>query len=294
MTTLRANRFKADLALLIVTIGWGSSFILTKNALSELDTFNFLAVRFLLAFFLAALIFYKRLFKADGKTLVAGLAVGAVLFLGYGLQTFGLTMTSASNSAFITGFSVILVPLISSMVFKAKIPWYAYLGTAMALTGLGLLTLGEGFSLGLGDGLTMLCTFAFASHIILVGQVTKGVDSIVLGVIQIGVVGLLSGITSFLIERPIMPVGLGVWTNLVLLAVLCTAGAFIVQSVAQQYTTATHTALIYTGEPVFAAIFAYFMVGEVLAPRGLAGAVLVVMGMLAAELLGLLKPTRTL
>lgn len=294
MNTTQSNRIKADLALLVVTIGWGSSFILTKNALAELPTFNFLAVRFLLAFALASALFIKPLLRANRQTWLAGGLVGTVLFLGYALQTVGLTMTTASNSAFITGFSVILVPLLSALLFKARIPWYAILGTVMALAGLGLLTLKDTFTLGLGDGLTLLCTFAFAGHIILVGHLTKGVDSIVLGVVQIGVVGVLSAVTTFAFETPIVPIGIGVWTNLTILAVLCTAGAFIVQSVAQQYTTATHTALIYTGEPVFAALFAYFMVGEVLAPKGLAGAALVVMGMLATELLGLFQPKKAL
>ena len=280
----KSLRLKADLALLLITIGWGSSFILTKNALADLATFNFLSLRFLLAFAISGVIFWKKLLRADIKTYKAGAIVGTVLFLGYAFQTLGLTTTTASNSAFITGFSVILVPLLSALVFRSKVPWYATLGTFMALGGLGLLTLGDQFQLGIGDALTLICTFAFASHIILVGHLTKDVDSIVLGVVQIGVVGILSTLASFLFETPTIPMEIGVWTNLTILAVLCTAGAFIVQSVAQQYTTATHTALIYTGEPVFAAVFAYFMVGEVLSSRGLVGAVLVVMGMLTAEL----------
>ncbi len=285
----RTRRLQADLALLVITVGWGSSFILTKNALADLSTFNFLALRFLLAFAIAASIFAKRMLMANRQTWRAGIIVGTVLFLGYALQTLGLTMTTASNSAFITGFSVILVPLLSALVFRTNIAWSAILGTIMALAGLALLTLGDKFQLGLGDGLTFLCTLAFASHIILVGHYTKGVDSIVLGVVQIGVVGILSTVTTFVFEAPIVPLNADVWLNLTILAVLCTAGAFIVQSVAQQYTTATHTALIYTGEPVFAALFAYFMVGEILTTRGLIGAALVVMGMLTAELLGLLK-----
>ncbi len=120
-------------------------------------------------------------------------------------------------------------------------------------------------------------------HIIWIGEVTKKVDSILLGVIQIGVVGVLSTLTTFLTEKPIIPTGTGLWLNLTILAVVCTAGAFIVQSVAQQYTTATHTALIYTGEPVFAAIFAYFMIGEILSAKALFGAALVITGMLVAE-----------
>ncbi|MCK8059198.1 MULTISPECIES: DMT family transporter [unclassified Fusibacter] len=279
-----SNQIKADIALLLVTVGWGSSFILTKNALGDLSAFNFLALRFSLAFVLAALVFYKRFKSLNKQTLLSGVLVGAILFTGYAFQTVGLNYTSVSNSAFITGFSVILVPLISALLFKNKIPPNAILGTVLALLGLSLLTLNGKLALGIGDMLTFICTFAFAMHIITVGHLTSKVDSILLGIIQIGIVGFLSTIATFLFEAPIIPTQLGVWTNLAVLAVLCTAGAFIVQSVAQQYTSATHTALIYTGEPVFAAIFAYFMVGELLSLKGLLGACMVVTGMLVAEL----------
>lgn len=277
------KQLKADMALLLITIGWGSSFILTKNALGDLATYNFLAVRFLLAFTIASLIFYKRFATLTKETLVSGLGVGTVLFVGYALQTVGLNFTTASNSAFITGFSVILVPILSALFFRKHIPLNAITGTLLALVGLAFLTLNGKFALGIGDFLTFLSTFAFAMHIIWVGEVTKKVDSILLGVIQIGVVGLLSTLTTFLTEKPIIPTGTGIWLNLTILAVVCTAGAFIVQSVAQQYTTATHTALIYTGEPVFAAIFAYFMIGEILTAKALFGAALVITGMLVAE-----------
>lgn len=278
------KQIKADLALLGVTIGWGASFILTKNALASLATFNFLAIRFILAFVVSAIIFYKNLKNIDKNTLIYGTFIGFILFAGYAIQTIGLNYTTASKSAFITGFSVVLVPIFSALLLKAFPERAAIMGAVLALIGLGLLTLDGNLALNIGDLLTVIAALGFAMHIITVGKYTVKVDSIALAVIQIGVVGLLSLITSLIIEVPIIPVGTGVWVNIFILSLICTSGAFIVQNAAQKYTTPTHTALIYTGEPVFAAIFAYFMSGEILKPRGLFGAFLILMGMLVAEI----------
>lgn len=278
------KQLQADLALLLVTVGWGASFILTKNALADLPTFNFLAIRFLLAFVLSLALFAPRLKNLNRKTLVSSAIVGTVLFAGYALQTIGLHFTTTSKSAFITGFSVVLVPLITAMYLKKRPETPAVIGSAMALAGLGLLTLDGSMTVNIGDALTLIATIAFALHIISVGYFTTGCDSLMLGVFQIGVVGFWSLLTSLIVETPTIPPISPVWINILLLSIFCTAGAFIVQSVAQQYTTATHTALIYSGEPVFAAIFGYLMMGEVLSGQGLIGAALILGGMLAAEL----------
>ncbi len=277
-------QLKADLALLLVTVGWGASFILTKNALADLPTFNFLAIRFLLAFVIGLGLFSSRLKNLNRRTLISSGIVGSVLFAGYALQTIGLHFTTTSKSAFITGFSVVLVPLITALFLRKRPETPAVIGSAMALIGIGMLTLDGNLTVNIGDTLTMIAAIGFALHIIAVGHFTSGCDSLMLGVFQIGVVGFLSLLTSLIVETPVIP-GMGpVWINILLLSVFCTAGAFIVQSVAQQYTTATHTALIYSGEPVFAAIFGYFIMGEVLSAQGLIGAALILGGMLAAEL----------
>ena len=278
------KQLKADLSLLVITIAWGASFILTKNALADLPTFNFLAIRFLLAFALSLTLFSKRLKHLNRKTLVSSAIVGTILFVGYALQTFGLNFTTTSKSAFITGFSVILVPLITALFLKKRPEAPAVAGSVMALMGLGLLTLGDNLSMNIGDTLTLVAAIAFALHIIAVGHFTSDCDSLMLGVFQIGVVAVLSLLTSLMFEKPVLPGISPVWINILLLSIFCTAIAFIIQSIAQQYTSATHTALIYSGEPVFAAIFGYFMIGDILSGRGLIGAILILGGMLAAEL----------
>ncbi|SKC38596.1 DMT family transporter [Maledivibacter halophilus] len=279
-----SKQIKADLALLGVTLGWGASFILTKNALNSLETFNFLGIRFIIAFLISSLVFYKNMIKIDKNTLKYGCLIGFVLFSAFAIQTIGINYTTASKSAFITGFSVVLVPILSALFLKRLPERVAVIGAIMALMGLGFLTLHGNFGLNIGDFYTFISAFAFALHIITVGKYTVDVDSISLAIIQIGVVGLLSLLISFGFENTIIPRGTDVWINVLILSLICTSGAFIVQNTAQKFTSPTHTALIYTGEPVFAAIFAYFISGETLSSRGIFGAFLILMGMLIAEI----------
>ncbi|MBM7615207.1 DMT family transporter [Alkaliphilus hydrothermalis] len=277
------KQLKADLALLMVTIIWGSSFVLSKNALAYLPTYNFLAVRFILAALISAIIFYKNIISMDKDTLRYGLLIGVILFAGYAFQTVGLNYTTASKSGFITGFSVVIVPIFSALLLKQKPHRAALIGVAFAIVGLGLLTLNSTLTLTKGDFYTLICAFLFALHIITVGKYTVKVDSIAMAIIQIAVVGFLSLIFSFAIETPIFPTGKTVWFNLLILAIFATSGAFIIQNAMQKFTSPTHTALIYTGEPVFSAMFAYILLKEVLPPQGIVGSVLILLGMIVSE-----------
>lgn len=279
------KQIKADLALLFVTIGWGSSFLLTKNALNDLATFNFLGIRFLMAGAISFLIFFNKMIKIDKKTLKMGLLMGVLLYLHYVLQTVGITITTVSKSAFITGINVVLVPVFSALFIKKAPKKAAILGVIFAFLGMSLLTLNTGeLDVNFGDFLTLMCAIVFAFYIILVGKYTVEVDSISFAVVQILVVGVLSMITSFIFESPIIPSGISVWANVGFLAIVCTSGAYIIQNIAQQYTSPTHTALIYSGEPVFAAMFAYAFAHEILTGKGILGALLILAGMLVAEI----------
>lgn len=278
------KQLKADISLLLVTIGWGASFILTKDSLSELSTYNFLAVRFLLAFFISSAIYYKRMIKIDKNTLKYGLILGLLLYAHYAFQTVGLNYTSASKSAFITGLNVILVPVFSAFLMKNVPSKKVTISVILAMVGLGFLTLNQNIDgINIGDIYTLICAVIFAFYIIYVGKYTKNVDSISMAIIQLGVVGVLSLLTTFMIENPTISISIGGWINIIILAVICTSGAYIVQSVAQKFTTPNHTALIYTGEPVFAGIFGFVFFDEYLGIKGTFGAVLILSGMLMAE-----------
>lgn len=278
------RQLKADLALLFVTIGWGASFILTKNSLYELETYNFLAVRFLIAFIMSSCIFFKNMIKADKKTIKHGLVLGIILYAHYAFQTVGLNYTTASKSAFITGSNVIMVPIISAIMIKQFPQKKTLVSAILALIGLAMLTLNENITrINIGDIYTLVCAVVFAIYIIFVGKYTWECESIVLAIIQFGVVAFLSTITSIVTENPAIPSSNDVWINIIILSVVCTSGAFIIQSVAQKFTTSNHTALIYSAEPVFAAVFGYFLYSEVITVKTGIGAFLILLGMIISE-----------
>lgn len=276
---------KADIALLFVTIGWGTSFLLTKESISQMPTYNFLAIRFIIAFMLSAAIFIKQMIKIGKEELKYGIILGTLLYSSYAFQTVGLNYTTASKSAFITGFSVVLVPVFSLIITKSKLKKKICISIILAFTGLAMITLNQGIKdINMGDVYTLLSAILYAGYIILVGKYTVRVESIPFAIMQIGTVALLSLITSVIIEKPVIPTSYNVWINIVILSVICTSGAFIIQNVAQKFTSATHTALIYTAEPVFAAIFAYIVSGEVLGFMGSLGAVMILIGTLVSEI----------
>ncbi len=281
------KQHKADATLVFVTMSWGISFILTKLLIEEIGVFNFLSQRFLLAAFIAALFFKKQFREMTPRIFFTGMLIGFILFGGYALQTIGLLYTSISNSAFITGFAVVLVPILSIAFFKSKPSISAVLGALMALTGLALLTLGNecGFSnINFGDFLTLLSAICFAMHIISVGIFAKKGNAILLAITQIFGVGFFSMIAALSFEKHAFPATALSWGSMLFLAVICTALAFIAQNEAQKYTTASHTALIYSGEPIFASICEYFIYGTMLSGQGLFGAFLILSGVIISEL----------
>jgi drug/metabolite transporter (DMT)-like permease len=277
------KQYKADLALLGVTLSWGVSFIFTKDILSTLSTFNFLSIRFLIAAFFAALIYFKRIIRIDKNTLKYGTFIGLILFSAYAIQTIGLYYTTPSKSAFITGFSVVIVPILSSLLLKKMPRFSSVIGVIAAIVGLAFLTLDSQLTLSKGDLCTFICAFFFAFHILMVGRYAMQVDAINLAIIQIGVVGILSTMVTIIFESPIIPHGKNLWLCMLTLSLICTSGGVIIQNTMQKYTSATHTALIFTSEPMFAAIFSYFLIGERLNTRGIIGSILIILGMLIAE-----------
>ena len=275
-------RWKADLALVGITLIWGATFVIVKSALADVSTLLFLALRFLLAG--AALVIAARGVRVTGGLVAASLQVGAALFAGYVLQTAGLRFTTPSKSAFITGFSVVLVPLFAAVAFRRFVGWGPVAGVGAATAGLYLLTLPAGASgINRGDLLTLGCAAAFALHILLIGRYSGRIPASGLAAGQVLVAAALSGASlpwGPLFLRPSRALLLAI----VITALLATALAFLVQTWAQQYTTPTHTALIFTMEPVFALLTSWLVMGETFSGRAWGGAALILAGILMAEL----------
>ncbi|HTW65998.1 MAG TPA: DMT family transporter [Bryobacteraceae bacterium] len=279
-------RWKVDGSLVAVTFIWGATFVLVKQALADVSTMLFLALRFSIAAAALAIIFRKE-FLAPGarSSLLRGLVAGCFLFGGYVLQTAGLRFTSASKAGFITGLYVPLVPVIGSIVERRLPQISELLGIAIASAGMVLLSGQSGlFDISRGDLLVAGCAVAFACHILILGRFSPRSNAGVLTVGQIAAGGLIGAATFWWIEPVRLRWSAGVWTALVFTSLFATALAFSVQTWAQRSSSPTRTVLIFSLEPVFAWLTSYVLAGELLSRRAAAGAALILAGILVVEL----------
>ena len=281
---MRRTQVKADLMMVMVTMLWGASYLFVKMGLHSIQEFNLIALRFGFAFIIAALFFYRRFLKMDGKTTFHGFLLGSLLFLSTSVVAIGLKTTSVSNAGFLFSLAVIFVPLLVAFFSRKKPGKSVMISVCVSMTGIGMLTLNETLNINTGDLLCILGALFYALHIIITGKVTKKADAISLGVIQLGFAGAWGLLFSFIFEKPQLPSNTDSWIAILVLSILCSAVGFIGQTVAQKHTTPTRTGLIFSLEPVFAALFAFIFVGEILTNKGYLGATLVLLGVFAAEI----------
>lgn len=277
------RQVRADIMLFIVTFFWGSSYILTKLALDVLQPFNLTALRFIIAFAISALVFYKHIIKVDKTTIKYALILAVIMVAMFIAQSFGLQHTTASNAGFLISLAVVFIPVFAHFFLKQEIERKVIIGVCIAPVGIALLTLNSRFSINSGDLLCILCALLCAVHVILMEVFTRRVDSIALGVLQLGFAGLLSIVFSLFTETVRLPDTALFWVIVLALSILCTAFGYIVQATAQKHTSATHAGLIFSLEPVFSALFGFILLGEVLSIRGYIGGVILLLSVLIAE-----------
>jgi drug/metabolite transporter (DMT)-like permease len=271
---------------LLVTLIWGSTFVWVKQSVAHFPVFAFLSLRFSLATVVLGVLLGRHLRALSPRMIGAGLLIGLFLFGGYAFQTIGLRLTTASKAGFITGLSVVLVPIFFALWFRRAPAWQALAGVACSTIGLGLLTLGRNLAPAPGDLLVLGCTFCFALHILAVSLFAPRTDALALTIVQVATVALLSGIATLTTEAGLWPVPADVFGAAAFTGVLATALAFAVQNSVQVFTTPIHTALIFGSEPVFAGLSGYLLAGERLTRAGQVGCMLILLGMLVAELHG--------
>ncbi len=291
----------ADGALLFVAFIWGATFVIVQQAIQYLPPLSFNGIRFFLAtLFLAAwlLLFQRHQLKELKKnTWVHGAAMGTCLFAGYAFQTVGLMYTTSSKAGFITGLSVVLVPLFSFLLLKQKLKVNGIVGVAIATVGLYFLTLGDKLTIDKGDFLILLCAISFALHILVTGLFSQHHPTLLLTIIQLLTVTVLCSIFSFFMEdwrlalQPSLLFKQEILVALLITSLLATALAFLLQTSVQQYTTATRVALIFAMEPVFAAIAGFFWADERLTGLAVIGCLGIFIGMIISELPPLKRKT---
>jgi drug/metabolite transporter (DMT)-like permease len=298
-------KLRAYVLMLFVVAVWGSTFVLIKGALAHATPAAFNLARMTLAFAVMAVAYHRYWRGIRAWQLGAGAVVGLCLAIGYQFQTIGLVRTTPSKSAFITGLVVVLVPLFSSIPglrpAGARAPrWNAFVGAALAFTGIILLTtpaVSGGMastaftgwfpdlsSINIGDVLTLGCAVAFAFHCLALGHVSPRIGFQTLALLQVGFCAVFMAVSLPFIEHPHIEWTSGMITALSVAAVLATAAAFSIQSWAQSILPTTHTALILTMEPVFAWITSFLVMGERLGLRPACGALIILAGIAITEL----------
>ena len=272
---------------------WGSTFVLVKEALNDASPLVLNSARMMVAAVLLAIFYRKKIAVLTKPALIAGVVVGIFLYLGYAFQTSGLKLTTPSKSAFLTGTSSVLVPLVLVAIWHVRIHLWRVAGIVLALIGLFLMTVpggGTGLAdfakVNLGDLLTVGCAICFTFHVIFVGRASQRFPFEQVAVLQVGTAAILMTVSTPLLEHPYFRPTATVIAAVLITGILCTAVAFSVQSWAQQFTPATHTALIFTTEPVFAWLTSFIYLHERLGLRAGAGALLILGGVLVSELLG--------
>ena len=267
----------ASWLLLAVAMSWGLAFVTMKDALGRQSVNSFLFYRFALAA-LALVIIHPQIFKKIDKDIIKhGGITGLFLAAGFIFQTYGLDMTGAAVTGFITGLYVVATPLFEQFFGGRKLGRTVWLSIAIATTGLGLLSI-KGFSVGIGELLVLISALCYTGQIIGLSKWSEGRDVWTMTFMQIIVVAFITGIASVL-EGFQSPPDSGVWGVIVFTAIVCTVTAFVVQTWSQAILESTKAAVIMTMEVVFSAFFAVTLGGEVLSLRTLIGGVLVVISM---------------
>ncbi|MGN7468407.1 DMT family transporter [Brevibacillus sp. SAFN-007a] len=284
----------ADSTLFLIALVWGTTFLIVQQAIASLPPNTFNAVRFTVAALFLLVVFLirsrRQLAAFRGPIVRAGIILGFWLCLGYALQTVGLLYTTPSKAGFITGLSVVLVPLFSFWLLRDRIKPVAVIGVILAAAGLYLLTQNQTFSFNLGDALVFGCALCFAMQIVFTGKYAPRFAAWPLAIIQLGTVALMSWLYAFFFEdwsRAFDPAILfipEVATGLVVTSIFATALAFLAQTALQKQTSSTRVALIFALEPVFAALTSYVFIHEVLSGRQLTGCLMIFAGMILAEL----------
>jgi drug/metabolite transporter (DMT)-like permease len=289
-----SRALKAHTLLVLVTFVWGTTFVLIKYALADISPLLFNAIRMVLAAVAMVAVYHRELPRFTRGSLRAGALVGLFLFLGYEFQTTGLVHTTPSKSAFLTGVSVVLVPIFLAVGFRRPVNRWIFLGVGSAFVGLYLLTVPASEAGALlhlegvnrGDLLTLGCAVCFALHIIFMGRAMRRHPFSQVAIMQMAVAAVLMTPSAPLLESIFVR-----WSPEVVWAILITgllgsAAAFTVQAWAQQFMPPTHTALIFALEPVFAWVTSYFVLRERLGWRGGIGALFILAGILVSELKG--------
>jgi len=293
------KKYTGEIALLFNTLIWGGTFALIKNAFNDISPLLFLGLRFSIAALIFLPFVFASLKKTNKQTLIAGSVLGFFYFTGFASQTLGLNLTTATKSGFITGTFVVFIPILQLIIEKRKPKWFNILSVFLVLIGLIMLSskgedaidfmkqLGSDFNLG--DLLTFLCALLFAFQVVYVDVFTKKYEYLPMVFVQLLITGIGGFILSFIfsistLETVKFTFNTTVVTSVLYTAIFASIIATVVQLKFQKFVSPTKAGIIFSIEPIFAAVFAYFLLSEKISNFGLIGCVLIFIGLIVSEI----------
>lgn len=272
--------------LFSAAIIWGGSFFVMKNTLDVFPVFSLLAMRFTVGAILLALICWKKWKKFTPDYLWRGAAMGACLFLAFTIQTYGLERTTPSKNAFLTAVYCVIVPFMAWAVTKRKPDRYNIMAALLCVSGVGLISLTEEFSIQSGDLLTLISALFYAGHIVTVDKVSPNKDISLLTVLQFAFAGLFAWVGVFFLEDfPAVSTILQPDTLIAMgyLCVMATTAALLFQNVGQVWSDPASAAVILSLESVFGVLFSVLCYGDPLTGRLMMGFVLIFVAVVCSE-----------
>ena len=279
----KKNSILGRSALILTTLIWGTSFVVLKNTLDSVPTLYVLAFRFTGAAAIMLIAGWREFKKFDLRHLKMGALMGACLFTAYTFQTFGLVFTTPGKNAFLTAVYCIIVPFLCWGLYRKRPDIFNIIASVICVTGVGLVSVRDDLTLGLGEGLTLVCGLFFAIHIILTSEAVKTCSVVILTAIQFAVAGALSW-SGALFSSPLPSnIPQGAIAGMIYLTIMCTAACFFLQTFGQKYTPPSGAAVIMTMESVFGTAISVLFYKEILNLQLLLGFILIFMGIIISE-----------
>lgn len=273
----------AKTALIGATLIWGSSFVIMKNIIVNIPVYYLLAIRFSAATILLSLLFIKRLKDINTDYLIKGSVMGLFLFCAFVSQTFGLMWTTPGKNAFLTTVYCIFVPFLYWLCSRTRPDRYNISASLICVIGIGFVSLKQDFSIGLGEGLTLVCGLFYALHIVAVARFSQGRDIFLLTIVQFATAAFLGWICGIIFEVFPGEISISSALSLAYLCIIVTTVALLLQNIGQKYTEASSASIILSLESVFGVMFSIIFYKEILTLRVCVGFALIFAAVIISE-----------
>ena len=270
------SRRQAELLLAAVILTRSTGYLFSKAGIESLGVFNLLAARFLLAFALLAIIFFGKFKGVKPCDIMRGAVLGGVFALVMALELIALKTTDTSTASFLENTAIIFVPLIEAWLLRRAPERTALISAAAAVAGVALLTLGSGgFGFTSGELYCLCAALVYAAAIIITDRFSRRGDGLMMGIMQVGFIGIYALAASFIFEAPRLPSGGTEWGVILVLAIVCTCVGFTFQPVAQAHLSSECSGLFCALSPVFASLLGVVFLGEPVTLQGVFGSALI-------------------